>query len=450
MKIQLLAPVLVLALLPPSALAHSGAPFGTFPFLDDDGVLYGGGTDYGMVLLNEAGVPEWTCEEAFEFEPNWWYSVPGQPVVAGTFSGLFRSSDGGCIWVQETEEPLASSNISAHGFDPLDAAHVWIATGDAASTNRIYESTNGGVTFEETGWSEFGIKPRGIAVVEGGQTLLVLSIREEDAAGLVQRSDDRGATWSDPVPLTGWAIPTLLGLSEAQDSILIGVLSSVPADGFALLELDISLATPAVARQNFDSPPSAFGELDGTRHLAVGYSRYWRKDAGAEAYVEQGAGPIKCFRRRGDTLIGCGLHPVFPQFASLASGETEWVPLLEFSDIVPRECPVGSLGAELCPEIWTIVQELAGGGDDDDATDDDDAADDDDASSDDDDAADDDDVTTDDDDSGGGAGTCADCANSLGGQRGTAATGLGLIVLGIAGRRRRPSAATARSSSSPS
>ncbi len=435
MNLRILVPVLVLAL-PSAALAHSGAPFGTWPFLDGDGTLLGGGTDYGMVLFDEDGVPEWTCEEAFEFEPNWWYAEPGRPVLAGTFSGLFRSTDGGCIWVQETNGALATSNISAHGFDATNTAHLWISTGDASTMNRIYESTDGGVNFTETGWSEFGIKPRGIAVVDGGETLVVLSIREEDAAGLVQRSDDGGANWTDPVTLSGWAIPTLLGLSEAQDSILIGVLSSIPADGFALLELNIDLAAPAVPVQNFESPPNAFGVLGGVRHLAVGYSTYWRQDVGAEEFVEQKVGPIKCFRRHGDTLIGCGLHPVFPQFASMEIGETEWVPLLEFSDIVERECPVGSLGAELCPDIWDIIQELANPGtDDDDATDDDD-------SSDDDDGTDDDDATDDDDDdSGGGGGTCDGCASTLAGQ-GAAVSLIGLGLLGTLLRRRRQSSAS--------
>ena len=358
-----LALLISLLSFPAIALAHSGAPFGTHPFIDD-GVLIGGGTDYGMLIIEDDGVPYWTCEEAFEYEPNWWFKAPGGPALAGTFLGMRVSTDGGCTWLPPTDEALAAPNMAAVGFDPEESHHVFVATGEAQTTNRIYESTNGGVSFQETGFAIFGVKPRGIAVAAGAERLWVLAIRESDAVGLVYGSEDGGVTWSDPVELVGWAVPEYLGLSEDAGHVYISAFTT--AGEFYLLRVATDLLSPAQTVAQFESPVNAVADYQGLLHVSVGWISYFLQEEPGGGFELQETGPTRCFHVQDGVLWGCGLDPFFPQFASSTDG-VEWTPEITFDQVVPRECPAGSRAADLCPDIWTLILELAGGDDDDSA-----------------------------------------------------------------------------------
>ncbi len=435
-----LAVVVTCLALPGAAGAHSGAAFGTHPFVED-GELIGGGTDYGMLIV-EDGVPLWTCEEAFVYEPNWWYRAPGGPTLAGTFEGLYRSTDGGCTWIASTGPLGEATNISAVGSDPDDPTHIWVTTADGATTNRVWESTDSGLTFEETGWADDGIKPRGIGVAPGGQALYVLAIRESDAATLLYGSTDGGVTWTDPLELTGWAIPIYLGLSTDLGSVYIEALQQ-GGDQFWLLRVDAGMKTPPVQVASFPSPINAYVEFEGKAHLIEGWTRYHVDDGitGTFTEVEGPEIPTRCLSVIDGRLYSCGLYPCFAQFAVLGDDGVTWEPLIGYEEVVPRDCPTGSRADSLCPPIWDLIAPAPAGDDDDSAAPDpctDPPADDDDATGDDDDAvgSDDDDATgPDDDDDSAVGGTCDGCAAAGTGSGGGAAAALVLLLASWRGRR---------------
>ncbi|MEE2829131.1 MAG: hypothetical protein VX498_08080 [Myxococcota bacterium] len=361
-----------LALSPPVS-AHGGAPFGTHPFFED-GVLIGGGTDYGMLLL-EDGIPLWTCEEAFEFEPNWWYRAPGSPTLAGTYLGLRWSDDGGCSW-QPTDGLLATANASAVAADPLDPLHVFVSTAGSGLDNRVFESTDGGQTFVETGLELESIRLRGLAVSAGGEQLWVLAIREADALPILTRSTDGGSSWSEPhYSLDGWGIAELRGLSEDESTLFLS--AQAPGGGFHLLEVDADLASPPLAsEQDFSGPLNVVTEHGGALFVVAAWTEHFLRPAGGTAFVERSPGPGYCILRHEGLLWGCGLDPNHPQFSWSSEGE-DWEALIEFDQVVPRNCPKKTRAAQLCPPIWKIIGPQSGDDDDDSAGpgDDDDSAD---------------------------------------------------------------------------
>lgn len=349
-------------LLPGSLSAHSGAPFGTHPFFED-GELIGGGTDYGMLLLEE-GVPLWTCEEAFEFEPSWWYRAPHSRTLAGTYLGLRWSDDGGCSW-QSHDWPLGFANTSSVGADPDDPLHVFLTTAGSGTDNMVYESLDGGQSFSETGLVLDGIRLRAIAVAHGAQELWVLGIREADAIPLLTRSTDGGATWSSELyALDGWGIAELRGLSEDEGRLLVSAQN--PTGEFHLLEISSDLASPPeVSEQGFEAPLNVVTDFGGSLFLVSGWTEHFVRTEGAELFEERSEGPQYCITKRDGLLWGCGLAPTQAQFSQSQDG-LGWQNLIEFADVVPRSCPEGSRAQLLCPPIWKKIR--PGSGDDDDSS----------------------------------------------------------------------------------
>jgi photosystem II stability/assembly factor-like uncharacterized protein len=125
---------------------------------------------------------------------------PGDPnivYVGAAGGGLWKSTDNGSSWVTTTDE-LPSLSVSGIAVYPLDPSIVVIATGYGTNNSYrfdgvgILKSTDGGVTFQETGFS--------VGITAGFHALNANPITGTLLAGSrdgLWRSDDAGDTWTE-------------------------------------------------------------------------------------------------------------------------------------------------------------------------------------------------------------------------------------------------------------
>jgi hypothetical protein len=354
-------------LLPTLAWGHAGVPFGLQPYVEDGELVMGGGTT-GFIHVEE-GVATWTCEDAFFLQPNFWHPTAGGRLLAGTAYGLRGSTDRGCTWSDVTK--LGNQFFSSLEVDPADPDRVWLVTGTQGATNTVYRSVDDAVNWEVVREDDT-VDFREIRASDDGAALFLVGRRQGDRFGVLWRSDDGGDTWSAPLVLEGWEAVDLLTVSEDGGTLYLSAVAE--KGGFWLIEVDAALTTPALGISDWYSPPTSATELDGHLFVSVGSERLMVRGPSSD-FVEIPEQPLSCLDRIDGVLWACSFPPNFPQYLfSEDLGET-WQTALDFSDVVRRDCPVGTAGADVCPEVWERLQALQiqlGDDDDDDVTPDDD------------------------------------------------------------------------------
>jgi hypothetical protein len=367
--------------LPAHAAAHSGFAFGLHPLIDD-GVLVAGGTDFGLLTLDD-GVPTWTCAATAPLPPEWWRLLPDGRIVVGTAGGTVATADGGCSF-SPLDGPIGAAYARFVADDPLDPTHLFATSPGASPPASLWESSDGGAT-----WLPRPL-PGGYAgriVALGGRSIAV-EIDGADADSIA-RSDDGGDSWVSTV-LGGWFEPKLLAFepppaagdddSGDDDSAASreGTLwiSALSPDGYpSMLALSPSLSAAPVVRRQFRGSVGAFVPWQGGYALIEGWDGFvlwdgeyavWDDDRGVVR--DMNGLPMRCLRIVDGTLWGCGGAPLHGMFGRL-DGEV-WTDLLWFPDIVRRECPAGTPGATDCDDSWAQLHPDAG--DDDSAPADDD------------------------------------------------------------------------------
>ena len=127
--------------------------------------------------------------------------APGAPdrVLAGTLNspkpaGIYRTQDGGVTWQNTTPDMPPNISIAALVFDPRDARTAFAADGGAGL---LFRSTDDGATWSQIPGASALLSPNSaigelFAAVEGNQTVLYAGTRFDG----VLRSPDRGETWA--------------------------------------------------------------------------------------------------------------------------------------------------------------------------------------------------------------------------------------------------------------
>lgn len=406
-RLSLFASLVSLVLLSFSSnlAAHDGVLFGQQPLVNS-GEFLGGGTSYGLVLVEE-GEALWTCDEVLEATPYVWRSLSSGALLAGTDEGLRSSSDGGCSWevLEGSPGQLPIFSLTAH---PSAPGRLLVTTGSADQENHVFESLDEGQT-----WSSIFSMPEAALWralwTPDGESLFVEAVGQ-DGVPLIHVSLDGGTTWTEsPYSFGEWRSVGLFGFSDDESNIWFSGLS--PEGAFALGTIPVGLDSPPQLLAIFPQPVTAFAEHDGVLHIVVGFSEYLIWSGVAQEDMQPvDAGVTACLQKLDGELWGCGGEPMHSSFTKLgASGE--WEGLLSLDDITPRVCPEDSPARKLCPPIWESVQAALTMpmGDDDD----------------------------DDDSAEEPEPTCEGCSSSFGGDDVSGRALLGLLVLlgGLCGRR---------------
>ena len=291
--------------------AHDGVLFGQQPLIDS-GEFLGGGTSYGLVLIEE-GEALWTCDEVLEATPYLWRSLSSGVLLAGTDEGLRWSSDGGCSWelVEGLPGQLPIFSLTAH---PSVPGRLLITTGSADQENHVFESLDDGQT-----WTSIFSQPeaalwRALWLADG-ESLFVEAVGQ-DGVPLIHVSLDGGTTWTDsPYSLGEWRSVGLFGVSSDESSIWFSGLS--PEGAFALGTIPVGLDSTPQLLAIFPQPVTAFAEHEGLLHIVVGFSEYLVWSGVAQEDMQSvDAGVTACLQKIDGQLWGCGGEPMHSSFAT--------------------------------------------------------------------------------------------------------------------------------------
>jgi hypothetical protein len=361
----LLQLLLVCALLGPgTADAHDGSFFGVRPF-SDAGDFVGGGTTYGLVLV-EDGRNLWTCLGAVGATPFWWHWVSAERVLMGTNEGIRISQDGGCTWTVPVglAGELTSFSIAPR---PNLSQELVATTGASEAANHVLRSVDGGLSWDSilrvedadiwrTVWNQTGTELIAEVVHPGGVTVL-------------QRSVDAGESWlATLLHLGDWRSVGLFGPSLDAQFLWLTALS--PEGEFVLGRVQWDLGSELEPLRAFPNLITAFVEEEDQLHIVVSFAEYMTWTGLPEDEPAATSGAVStCLYGLDGLLWGCGGEPMRAQF-SRRTAAGDWEELIRLADIEPRTCPEGSPGAALCPLEWKELQgELNVGlppGDDDD------------------------------------------------------------------------------------
>jgi len=343
--------LLVLILAPGSARGHDGSLYGLQPF-SEGGEFVGGATTYGLILA-EDGLNLWTCVETVDATPFWWHRVSSERIVVGTNQGIRLSEDGGCSW--STPEGLAgeltSFSVAARRGVPQE---LIATTGAAEANNHVLRSEDGGLTWASVLQVEEAVIWR--AVWDATGTELIAEVVYGDGRTVLYRSQEGGASWSGTsLDLGDWRSVGLFGPSLDGENLWLTALS--PVGEFVLGRIAWTLDSELEVLRAFPNLVTAFVEEEDGLHIVVSFSDYmtWTGVSDDEPVVS-GVGIGPCLYGIDGLLWGCGGEPMNAQF-SRRSPVGDWEEVIRIADIEPRVCPEATLGAELCPAEWVLIQE---------------------------------------------------------------------------------------------
>ncbi|MEC9466232.1 MAG: hypothetical protein VX834_10630 [Myxococcota bacterium] len=336
---------------PQNVHAHLGdLPAGIEPFYQD-GLLVGAATNLGLVVMRE-DIPTWYTQFRVHGDIYWYSHTGDERVVVGTSQGMLETTDWGCSWAYSaTGVPTVA--VPAMVFDQSGERPALVGTADPAENNYLYESFDGGATWQRIDESMSNDQFLGLTRAPGGSAVAALS---HGAGGTrIHSRLDAGAAWdAREVSLRGDS-PLLLGVSPDGSVVYVGTFEgevietpsdegedappSLSYEGISRLYAietggDVVNVLDVMEDLVFDSGVVA---LDGT--LWTTDSEDILRSFGVNGDIAEQAEIGHCVRFAGlQGLLTCGQRP--QEYAFFGAGDDgEWEGFLLFDGIVGELCP---------------------------------------------------------------------------------------------------------------
>lgn len=365
-RVRRLLPAALVLMTALAAGAHGPRPRGQAVLLDpaDPGFRYLATNVFGHYISHDGGESyAYVCPHLFSdganFDTIGSVLVPGSPralVIAGT-GGIFRTTNDGCDWSQ-AGGPLTGLRIGGLSADPANPMHLLTATASGAMTNGLFESFDGGMSWEATSLAGANFFRTPVIHPESGR-IYVTSFDPDASVYYLHRSDDGGATWLDfTLPDAGQRSYRIIGLHPDDDTTVF-----LRAQG--LTEGDwIITATEGGASSTVTFRPPTATPIYETHVFPDG--RIWagREGGGAYESTDGGAswheGPIEpgmfCFVEDGPDLLACG-DVLLDRVGVSVSGDKgdTWSDWMGFQPTCGQvECPADASVFDYCPaETWS-------------------------------------------------------------------------------------------------
>ena len=343
-------------------------------------------TTFGLLISHDDGCTfDWVCEQAIgyggTFDPKYRVGSDGA-IYATTMYGLQASHDGGCSFQTASLSPGSGGSASQY-IDAIDlgpGGEVWVGSTDDATTNALYSSRDGGMTFEVR--RAMGAEMvRSIVVAPADATRVYATSYETgsgSAAGtFLYRSDDDGSDWqamplAANVALGQTPLVEVFAVDPAQKDVVF--LSSVGAnppigdvlyrstDGGATFA-EVLRTTSAIHDVAFADALHVYVSEDPTANdmgTLTPSPAFASTDGGMTFGTLAGGPQLECIGSRGDgTVFGCGQNWDPDHMAVAELMAATWSDVFRF---VQMAGPLALSGrhrrAGACGPQWASIQDM--------------------------------------------------------------------------------------------
>lgn len=373
------AAALALALsIAPSALANGRYPAAGQIVLrpdDPDTVLVR--ATYGLLLSKDHGQRwEWICEGAVGFagveDPMVSFTGDGT-LLAGIFEGLSTSPDG-CTW-GFAGGALADRYVVDLSVDKVDPRRGVLVISNSAGPDdagtptfigQLWETADDGATWAQAG---VDLPPQFLALTvdtapsDPSRVYVSGRLGPPGYAGVLQRSDDRGATWTEvAIPGSDDTHLPYIGAIDPHDPDIVYVrIDAEPSD-----QLLVTRDGGATWTKVFEGAGDLLGfalSPDGAK-VAIGGEKdgLWVAPTSTLAFGKASALGARCLTWASAGLYACADEFVDKLTAGLSKDEGKtFEPIMHLSALCgPLACGAGTSVSTTCTEQWPATRSTIG------------------------------------------------------------------------------------------
>lgn len=336
---------------------------------------------FGVVQSFDGGKSwQWICEQIIGTsgviaDPPMAMVDDGTLVLLPPTGSALLSRDQGCSWI-EAQAPLAGQRGVDLTVDPSDAAHLLVlmstldkvdAEGFGIYRNLLIETRDSAASWKLVRELPSDFEAETVEIAESDPARIYVSgtASKNPRLGIVQRSEDGGATWTQ----------TTLDLPAGTGSLLISAIHPenpdrlwlrVPARGDTIGVLPARLYLS-------DDKGQSFRMLASTQRGMFGFAlspdgsqlAYGGPNDGLHVGPADGSGEfskvsgfgIRCLRwTASGTLFACGTEPgnTFSLGVSRDRGAS-FEKLYAMKDTCPQACGQASASAAICQDAWQVT-----------------------------------------------------------------------------------------------
>ena len=322
---------------------------------------------YGLLSTFDGGATwQWTCEQSVGFSDNEDPMVSmtkNGTLLAGVFDGLSVSTDRGCDWAfvggDLAERYVVDLSVEKNAQDHA-LAIVSNGIGNGMFETRVYESLDDGATWAQAGAdlpSEFLGLSIDAAPSDSQRLYATGRFGAPDYPGVLERSDDRGATWTRlDIPGSDDTHPPYLSAIDPSDPDRIYVRLDAP-DADRLVVSSDGGTTWTTAFEGIGGLLGFALSPDGKTVMVGGdEDGLWSAPSDTLAFTKVADVGVRCLLWAEDRLYACadefkdGFHVGY----STNEGKT-FSALEHLSQVCPMECPAGTKTQNECPDRWGVV-----------------------------------------------------------------------------------------------
>lgn len=327
-------------------------------------------TTFGILSSSDAGGSwGWVCEAAVGYggtqDPAMGVLADGT-VLAGIFEGLAITHDRGCSWAF-AKAPLEAEyviDVSVHRDEPARAAAI-TSTGNGAGFHVILAETNdNGLTWTPAGTAiDTDMISLTVDVAPSNTDRVYVSgVVGKDYAPAIERTDDRGKTWTRTTfdPAYAKESPYIAAVDPTNPDRVYVRLSGTDIDH--LLVSDDGAKT---FKEIFSTPSDLLGfslSPDGKR-VIIGSTVEGILMANATDLAFQ---KISAVQSRCLTWTNAGIYSCANEFVdkftlglSTDEGKT-FTPIYKLPEICPLACPAGASATDKCASTWPALAATLG------------------------------------------------------------------------------------------
>lgn len=332
-------------------------------------------TTYGIIQSFDAGTSwKWICEKAGGyggvFDPAVDVTSTGRMLV-GLFDGLSSSTDRGCTFATQPA-PVAKEYVIDLVVEPKDPSHALALTstglGAAGFHVVVFQSLDAGAIWTQAGVDlpkDFNSETIEVAPSRTDRIYASGIVGVMPRQGIIEVSDDRGATWSrQNIDLMGGQAPYIGAVDPGNPDVVYARIDGT-SDGTTradhlMVSKDGAKTWTEIGGTNGDMFGFALSP-DGTK-IAFGGPKDGLMIASTSDYAFKQVSTIgvRCLRWTGAGLYACASDYPDNFTVGLSTDEGKsWKPLYRLAELQPLQCP-GDAATSICADQWPLVQSTIG------------------------------------------------------------------------------------------